>query len=220
MFTMLSELLTFSVQNGLSQDMLLFLLLLPALGVLIVFFRVVIGLPVPLYRGIFLALAIQSESLGLFYGFAFFVCAVIIDVGVRKLLERWRLLLPARHVFSIFLLSVAALGVFIFAGYFSKETLLTIEFLPLLLILVSAQGILQIHPGDHPLKPVFWLLGMALVLASSFFLLSSPPLHSFILSSPLLFLLLLLFSLLLLARFRGLRLVEYVRFFSIIFRSD
>lgn len=217
---MLSDLFSFSIQNGLAEDMLLFLLILPALGILIIFFRIVIGLPVPLYRGIFLALAIQSESLGFFYGMLFFIAAVVIDVLVRKLLERWRLLLPARHVFSLFLLSIIAVSILTLAGYFSKESLLAIEFLPLLIILVSAQGILHIHPGEHPLKPAFWFLGMVLLLASSFYLLTSSQLHAFILSSPVLFVLILLFILLFLARFRGLRLVEYVRFFSIMSRSD
>lgn len=217
---MISELFSFSIQNGLSENMLLFLFLLPALGILIIFFRIVIGLPVPLYRGILLALAIQSESLGFFYGITFFIAAVIIDVLTRKLLERWRLLLPARHVFSLFLLSIIAVSILTFAGYFSKETLLAVEVLPLLLILVSAQGIVQVHPGDHPLKPLFWLLGMVLLLASSFYLLSSSTLHGFILSSPVLFALILFVVLLFLARFRGLRLVEYVRFFSIMSRPD
>ncbi len=200
--------------------MILFLLLLPALGVLIIFFRIIVGIPVPLYRGIFLALAMQSESFGFFYGIAFFAGAVIIDVSLRKLLERKRFLLAARHVFSLFMLSIIALGVFTFAGYFSKEGLLAIDILPLLLILVSAQGILQIHPGEHPLKPVFWFLGMVFLLASSFYLLTSSQLHAFILSSPFLFGLILLFILLFLARFRGLRLVEYVRFFAFVSRSD
>lgn len=216
---MINDLLTFSIQNGVSQSTFLLLLLIPAVATLVTFFKVVIGLEyLQLSRGIFLSLGVASIGFG--YGLLFFIIGIALDFLLRLALERRRLLPPAKHALSVLFASVVMMCLFIFAGYFTRQEFLSLDIIPVLLILVNSQGIFQVNPGDHPLRPVGWLLGMILFLYGGFLLLTSQTLQTFALTSPVLFLAVLLVLLLILGRFRGLRIVELFRFFRVISRQE
>ncbi|MBI3273932.1 MAG: hypothetical protein HYZ69_02200 [Candidatus Colwellbacteria bacterium] len=215
---MLQDLFTFAIANGLPQDTLLLLLLLPSLALLVVFFRVVIGLSyLSVHRGIFLALGVSF--VGLRYGGLFLIITFLLDFFIRAFLESRRLLPPAKDALSLLFLSLVFLAIFITSGYFTKEVILSLDILPIILLLVSAQGMFQINPGDHPLRPFLWLLGIGLFLSGSFFIITWAWLHAFILSSPLLYIGIVGFLLIFLARFPGLRVVEFFRFFRVLTRS-
>lgn len=212
---MLSDLFTFSIQNGLPQETIHLLLLIPLLATLVVFFRVVVGVgELQLNRGIFLLLGVGL--LGLRYGIFIFLIALLCDLGIQKLLEKARLLVPAKHAISIFFMSIVSLGVFIMAGYFTKSIFITQQILLTLLIIVNTQGLLQLHPGDHPLRPVAWLAQILLFLYIGSLLIASVWLQAFLLQSPLLSMGALILIIFFLARFRGLRVVEYIRFWNVI----
>lgn len=215
---MLHDLFAFSLQNGLPQDTLLLLLLLPSLALLVVFFRVVIGLSdLPVHRGIFLALGVSF--IGLRYGGLFLITIFLLDFFIRVFLERRRLLPVAKDALSLLFLSLVFLAIFIASGYFTREEILSLNILPVLLLLAGAPGMFQINPGDHPLRPFLWLLGIGLFLSGSFFIINWVWLHAFIFSSPLLYIGMVSFLLIFLARFPGLRVVEFFRFFRVLVRS-
>lgn len=215
---MLSDLLTFSIQNGLPEQTVLLLLLLPALAALVIFFRVVVGMgELQMHRGIFLALGVGL--LGIKYGLFIFFVTLFFDALVNYVLGEERFLPPAKHAISLFFVSLIVLAALILAGYFTKSVLIVQDTLLILFVVVSSQGLLQFHLGDHPLKPFTWLLGMAAFLYLGFLLVSSPVVHAFILRSTLLYLGILLTLLFLLARFKGLRFAEYIRFYKVITRS-
>jgi len=215
---MLQDLFTFVIENGLAQDTLLSLLILPALAALIVFFQIVVGLTdLSLIRGILLTLGMVS--VGLSYGFFFFLVAFILDFLIRTLLEQQGMLRPAKNAFSLFFLALAFIVIFIFGGYFTKKGLLALDILPVLLILVTSQGMLQLNLGDHPLRPFIWLLGTSVFLYLAYSLVTSVKIQTIALTSPSLFLGIVFLIILFLARFRGLRLVEFFRFFKIIVKE-
>lgn len=215
---MLSDLFTFSIQNGLPQDTIYLLLLLPLLATLVIFFRVIVGIgELQLTKGIFLILGIGL--LGLRYGIFIFLIALACDLAIQKVLERARLLPPAKHAVSIFFISLIFLGIFITAGYFTKNVFIDQQILLTLLIIVTTQGLLQIHPGDHPLRPLTWLAQILIFIYIGSLLVNSRSIQSFLLQSPFLSIGILFIIILFIARFRGLRVTEYVRFFNVITKN-
>lgn len=212
---MLSDLFTFSIQNGLPQNTIHLLLLLPLLAAFVIFFRVVVGAgEIQLNKGIFLMLGVGLLELR--YGIFIFLIALICDFGIQKALERVRLLPYAKHALSIFFISIVFLGIFITAGYFTKNMFITQQILLVILIIVNTQGLLQLHPGDHPLRPVAWLVQILIFLYIGSLLINSVFIQTFLLQSPFLSMGILFIIILFLARFRGLRLAEYVRFMNVI----
>lgn len=216
---MLSDLFTFALQNGLPQDTLLFLLLLPAVATLVIMFRVVIGVEyLQLNRAIFLALGVAS--LGMYLGIFFFLASIVLDIGIRSLLEGRRILPPAKYALVLLFTMLALLALLILAGYFSSPSLVSLSIIPILLIIVNAQGMLQISPGDSWRRPFAWLAQMLVFLYGSFLLLTTPSLQEFVLRSPLLYLGILVILMVALGKYRGLRLSEFVRFFSVISKPE
>lgn len=216
---MLSDLFVFAVQNGLPQDTLLFLLLLPAVAALVIFFRVVIGVEyLQLNRAIFLALGVAS--LGMYLGIFFFLASIVLDIGIRSLLEGRRLLPPAKYALVLLFTMLILLAFLILAGYFSKPSLVSLSIIPILLIIVNAQGMLQISPGDSMWRPFAWLLQMFIFLYGSFLLLTMPSIQEFALRSPSLYVGILVIVMLILGRYRGLRVSEFFRFFKVISKPE
>lgn len=216
---MLADVFTFALQNGLPQQTLLFLLLLPTLATLLVFFRIIIGVePLPLVQGIVLSLAIWW--VGLRYGLFLFGLAFVTELLMYTLLKGAYIFPVARQVISISFTTLMVLTLFLVSSYLTKSSFIALDILPVLLIIVNTQSLLQLHPGDHPLKLLFWLSGMLGYLASSFSLLNSSWVREVIQTYPFgtlggTFLLLLLLS-----RFKGLRIVEFFRFSRILRKEE
>lgn len=222
---MLNDLFTFAIQNGLPQDTLLLnnslllLLLLPAVATLVIFFRVVIGLEyLQLSRAIFLSMGFAALGLGL--GLFFFLLSIGLDLLIKFAFDRVKLLPQAKYSIVLFFTLLLLLSFFITAGYVTKDGFASLDIVSVLLIVVSAQGMLQIGPGDSRLHPFAWLVEMILFLYMSFFLLASPALQKIVLESPILYLGSLVVLMLLLGRFKGLRLNELFRFFHVISNKE
>jgi hypothetical protein len=161
-------------------------------------------------------LALGVNLVGLIYGVILFFASILLDIIIRKLLEHSRLLPPTKHALSLITIGLVLLGSFITAGYFGNTDFAALNIISVLLILVSSQGMLHINPGDHPLKPFLWFIGIVFFLYTSFLVFNSWQLHAFIVESPILYGIVLLIIILFLARFRSLRLIEFFRFISII----
>jgi len=216
---MVSDLFTFALQNGLSEQTLRWILLLPLVATWVIFFRVVVGLEhLALNRGLLLALGVSLLGLG--WGIFFFFFAVALDLFLHGILDNRRLLPPATYALILFFTLLALLLLLMGAGYFTKTDLIGLGILPILLVIVSAQGMLQINPGDPPRRPAFWLTGMLLFLGGGFFLLTSPEIQDFAFSSPIIYVVIIFLLMITLGRFRGLRLNEHARFFKIISRNQ
>jgi len=218
----LHDLFVFAVQNGLSQNTLLLLLLLPAVATLVVFFRVLVGLEyLNINRAIFLSLGVAS--LGLAQGLFFFIATVGLDLLFHALLERKRLLPPAKYGFSLLAMMLILLILFTLAAYIKADitrTILSLNIVSVLLIVISSHAMFQSSPGDPALRPLAWILQMIIFLAGSFFILTSPVVQAFAFDSPLVFLAMIIVLMIVLGRFKGLRLIEYVRFASVMLKKE
>lgn len=219
---MLSDVLLFAMRNGIPQNTLLLLLLLPAVAALVIFFRVVIGVEyLGLNRGIFLALGIASLGL---HGLFFFLASIMADIAIRGALERRRLLPPAKYALVLFITLLILLSLFIAAAYSSKDpsnnAFLSLGILPILLIIVSAQGMLQINPGDSLWRPFGWLAEMLIFLGGGFFLLTSLAMRQFVISSPGIYVVSLLIIMIALGKYRGLRVSEFFRFVKVMSKPE
>ncbi len=217
-WNIISSLINFMIDHGVPSNSIKLVLMLPLIASIVAFFRQVVGLhTIDMITPAILTLSFMALDIGL----ALTIVLVIFLVAcvVRVFTGRYRLLHFPRVALLFTLAAIVLLLLFFYAAYFSIPHILSVQIFPLLMLTCLAEKFLTIQ-YEQSFKSVIFSMGeTVLVSLVCFYVVEWDVLKTFVLGHPEIIFFFIAFTVLL-GRFTGLRLLEYIRFRNVILRDE
>ncbi len=210
----MSELLRFIVNQNVDINTVYLLLALPAVATLIAGVRQVIGIKsFGIYAPLVLTFAFWAT--GLKYGLAIFCVILVTGTLMRYFLQRVRLLYMPRMAIVLSVISVVSLALLALGGWLGKFGLASVSILPILIMITLIEKFISAQVEKGVRNAAFLSLETVLISVAGYGLLISTRFRAFVLDYPEYLLGLILVNVLL-GKWTGLRLTEYLRFRNVI----
>lgn len=205
----------YAVSEGIPANVIVLIILFPLVAALIGASRHVIGL-----RGFGMyipaVLSVALVSTGIMEGLLIFGAIVVAALGTKELLKKARIAYLPRTALLIWTISMGLLALFILIPFFNISSLIGVNIFPILILVLLAENFLDALLRTKPTDAMA-LTGETLGLAFiSSLILQLESLQKFALLEPELLILAIAFFNILVGKFAGLRLAEFLRFRSII----
>jgi len=200
----------YAVHEGVPANTIILILLLPLLATVVVFFRYIIGwsglgILVPI------ALSITLLSTGLGTGFILLTTILLASFIARLILKRIRIMQLPKLALSMMLVAVTIVVVLTFATTSKIFNVQDISIFPILLLVLLSDRVVALFL-ERSLREVVTITSVTLVLGViGYFMLSWATLRTIIVLYPEIILLVIPVNILM-GRYFGLRVTEYVRF--------
>jgi hypothetical protein len=206
----MTNIIPYLASQGVSQEVLAYILLTPLIATFIAFLRQVIGLKsIGVYHPLLLAFAFVGA--GLKEGLIFFLLIAVLANAITYLVKKFSLLYLPRLTIVV-TVTTLALILTISVIRFSDYSLMLQSYLPIVIILALSDKLVTVQIKKN-LRPAVFLIASTIVIALlSYLILNVSWLQQVALSYPIIFLLSLLVFNVFLGRFKGLRLDEVWRF--------
>lgn len=206
-----------AVNSGVPANTIVLLLLLPIIATVIAATRTIIGIR---GFGIFLpaALSITFVAIGPVVGILLFVAIVIISTIVRMITRKLKLKLQylPRMALILWFVSFGVLGILFSAPVIKYQPLLNVSIFPVLVLTLLVEDFTKIQLGKS-LKTAFTLTTQTLILSLiSYLFLTYAPFQKLVLLNPETALVSTFVIDILLGKYLGLRVMEYIRFRKLI----
>lgn len=206
-----------AVNSGVPANTIVLLLLLPIVATVIATTRTIIGIR---GFGIFLpaALSITFVAIGPVVGILLFVAIVIISTIVRMITRKLKLKLQylPRMALILWFVSFGVLGILFSAPVIKYQPLLNVSIFPVLVLTLLVEDFTKIQLGKS-LKTAFTLTTQTLILSLiSYLFLTYAPFQKLVLLNPETALVSTFVIDILLGKYLGLRVMEYIRFRKLI----
>lgn len=206
-----------SVNSGVPANTIVLLLLLPIVATVIAATRTIVGIR---GFGIFLpaALSITFVAIGPILGILLFSAIVVISTTVRIITRKLKLKLQylPRMALILWFVSFGILGILFTAPIIKYQPLLNVSIFPVLVLTLLVEDFTKIQLGKS-FKTAMSLTGQTLVLALiSYVFLTYAPFQSLVLLNPEIALMSTFLIDIVLGKYLGLRVMEYVRFRKLI----
>lgn len=206
-----------AVNNGVPANTIVLLLLLPIVATVIAATRQIIGIR---GFGIFLpaALSITFVAIGPILGILLFTAIVIISTTVRIITRKLKLKLQylPRMALILWFVSIGVLGILFSAPMIKYQALLNVSIFPVLVLTLLVEDFTKIQLGKS-FKTAMSLTGQTLVLALiSYVFLTYSPFQKMVLLNPEIALMSTFLIDIVLGKYLGLRVMEYIRFRKLI----
>ncbi|HOW60627.1 MAG TPA: 7TM domain-containing protein [Candidatus Moranbacteria bacterium] len=203
--------ISYLVNQGVPLDTVILLLMLPIVVTLIAFFRQVIGIKA---FGIYTPAIITFAFLAmpqLRYGLVIFISVILMGMLMRFMLKKLRILYLPRVAIMLSIIAVAILIMLGFGGSMHRTGLASVSIFPILIMITIVEKFVatQIEKGN---KVALILAAETLIISIAGYYLASWP---FLIKSIVAFPWLVLFTIpvnILLGKWNGLRISEYIRF--------
>lgn len=207
----ISPVIRYFVEQGVPLDTVILLFMLPIVVTLIAFFRQVIGIKA---FGIYTPAIITFAFLAmpqLRYGLLIFVSVILMGMLMRFMLKRLRILYLPRVAITLSIIAIAILIMLGIGGSMQRTGLASVSIFPILIMITIVEKFVttQIEKGN---KVALILAVETLVISMAGYYLASWPL---LIKSIVAFPWLILFTIpinILLGKWNGLRISEYIRF--------
>ncbi|MDG1330956.1 MAG: 7TM domain-containing protein [Crocinitomicaceae bacterium] len=199
-----------SKQTGLSERLLLIMLLLPIGALIVAIFRNVIGLKT---FGVFLPvlIAISFMTTGVTLGIISFLLMVGLISLLHIPLAKWGILHVPKLVVMLIAMIFAMIVILYLGVELNVETVGTLTFFPVVIMTITAEKYAR-YVVEEGFKTASRVMTQTLfVTLFSYFILASPSVHIYLMNYPELLLLFAAISILL-GKWIGLRISEYRRF--------
>lgn len=207
---LLAYIVQYAVNIGVPANTIILILLLPFLATLVAFVRHILGLP-SLELLVPITLSITLIATGLTAGFILLITILIASVISRLLLKRIRIMYLPKMAFSLLVVSIF---VFLSLTYSASIGILRVKQLsifPVLIFIILSDKIVTLQL-ERSAKETAYITVITIGLGIlGYILLSYEHLRNFIILYPEMILLLIPVNLLI-GRYFGLRLTEYLRF--------
>lgn len=206
-------LVAFFIEQGVPEQTVLLLLMLPLVATLVAFFRQVVGIKAfGIYTPSIITFALLAfDPNGIKYGIAIFVSVILVGMVTRLALKRFRLLYLPRVAITLSIVSLAILIILVLGGIYKRTGLASVSIFPLLIMITLAEKFIatQIEKGS---RTAFILAVETLVISViGYYLVGWDALTNLILRYPWLVLLTFVINFSL-GKWTGLRITEYLRF--------
>ncbi|MBI2022072.1 hypothetical protein HYS93_04320 [Candidatus Daviesbacteria bacterium] len=203
----------YSFRAGVPANTIILILLLPFLATIVAFIRHIVGLP-SLEMLVPVALSITLVATGITAGFILLIIILIASIISRFILKRLRIMQLPKMSLSLF---VVSFFVFITLTISASAGILIVKQLsifPVLIFILLSDKIVSLQL-QRSLRETTWITLVTVWLGIlGFLLLSSDYLRNFVLLYPEIVLILIPINILI-GRYFGLRLTEYLRFSSL-----
>lgn len=206
-----------AVSNGLASNVVVLLLLFPLIAAVISIARHIIGLQ---SFGIYIpaVLSVALVSTGINMGLSIFFILIITTLVFRRFLKFIKLQLLPRTAMLLWSISISILAIFIFSSSVGSIIFLNITIFPLLILMLLTENFIETQLASSQSQAVRYALETIFVALICSLLISYEPLQKFALLNPEVILVSVPVINIIVGRYSGLRLLEYLRFKSIIDR--
>lgn len=205
----------YMISQGIPQETVVFLLLLPVVATIIAFSRQIIGIR---GFGIYTPLIITFAFLatGLKYGLAFFMTILLVGTLARLVAKKFRLLYLSRMAIVLTVVALAILAVFWAGAYTNRSGLITASVFAILIMITLVEKFVaaQIERGA---RGAIILTSETLILSIiCYWLISWPLLQRITFNYPFWVISITILINIFLGKWTGLRLSEFFRFREVI----
>ncbi len=209
----MTNIIPYLINQGISEQVLVYILLLPLLATLISFSRQVIGLRnLGVYHPLLLTFAFIS--LGIEWGLIIFLTVMVLANCIGYLVKKLSLLYLPRMTIIVTTIIFAVL-ILMLLIFLSGYKINIKDYLPIVIILALTDKLVSFQIKKN-LKPTLILSAGTLIIAIiGFYLVSIKEIQNIVIAYPLIYLFLILVLNLFLGKFKGLRLNEVWRFHSL-----
>jgi len=210
-----SPIVAFFISQGIPVETIKLILMLPIIATFIAFLRQVVGVKAfGIYTPLLITFAFLATN-GLKYGIAIFVTVIVVGMLMRFALRPFRLLYLPRVAIMLSVVALAILLMLTLGGSVKRTGLAAVSIFPILIMITLVEKFVavQIEKGNR--TAVILTLETLAISIVGYFIASWPWLINFILDYPWMILLTLPVNILL-GKWTGLRITEYLRFKNII----
>ena len=225
-FSMFSNSINSAIARGIPPDIIIFILLIPLISTIIAFLKQVVGMST---FGVYTPLILTLSLLVLGLGRGLIVLLVIIAGAsmVKVILQKIRLHFIPRVAFILSFSSIILLFFFIIGSMLDfsfgwEKTVasnVTLNIFPMIILVMLAERFARIHIDAGFKKATFMLMEMVVVSIIAYLIANNEGVTLFLFAYPEIVFVFLAFEILL-GRFVGLRLLEYIRFRSLFTHSE
>jgi len=209
----LSSLITSFMAKGVSSSSVYLILMIPFLACLVVFFRQIIGLSTfGVYTPVITAASFYI--LGIWFGIITFLFAVIIGYIFKYLLNKIELMYLSKVALNLGIISLSFLLVVWLILFTKASVSITVAIFPILVMSSAAEKFMAATSEEGFRGALFGILETLIVVVVSYYLIIWTAFSNVVMSWPELVIVPLLL-ILLIGKFSGLRLSEYLRFRSL-----
>ncbi len=209
----------FAMDQGVPLSTVILILMLPIVVMMIAFFRQVIGIKAfgiytpALIIFAFLAIKAESQSFwgGIKYGTAIFVMVILVGTLARLFLKKFRLLYLPRVAIMISIVALSTLIFLILVGFFQRTGLAGVSIFPILIMITLVEKFVAVQIEKGNKTAVILSVETLVISIAGYFLASWGFLLELLQKYPWIVFIALLINIIL-GKWTGLRLSEYVRF--------
>ncbi|OGI17533.1 MAG: hypothetical protein A2Z52_02220 [Candidatus Moranbacteria bacterium RBG_19FT_COMBO_42_6] len=210
-----SPIINFFLNEGVPLETVILILMLPIIATFIAFLRQVVGIKAfGIYTPLIITFAFLATN-GLKYGIAIFVAVILAGMIMRFVLKPFRLLYLPRVAIMLTVVALAILLMLTFGGSFRRTGLAAVSIFPILIIITLVEKFVAVQIEKGNKTAVILALETLLISIVGFYIASWQGLANFLSAKP--WVILFAFPInLLLGKWTGLRLSEYLRFKEIL----
>jgi hypothetical protein len=192
------------------QNSIKMLLLIPLGALVVVFFRVIVGVPTfGTFAPIILALAFRDISL--WVGLTCLVGMILLGCVMRRFLDGLRILAIPRVSIIVSMVVILTVAIIIIGDRFGHNKLLFVSLFPIIIITWTIERFSMLQIEDGTFAALKSAAGTTLVAVTTYYIMAQHDLRSYLFTFPEI-LFAVIGCLLLLGRYTGLRITELWRF--------
>ncbi|MBU1089752.1 PKD domain-containing protein [Patescibacteria group bacterium] len=222
----LSFLVNYLVSEGIPSSVILLVLMLPVIATFVAFLKQVVGVTT---FGVYTpsVLTLSFLAIGLKLGIAVLFVVVVASILIRKILSRYRLAYTPRLAIVLTFVSFAIFGAIVlltylapFGEYFRMADLIAASIFPMLIMSTLAEKFVSIQTEKGARSAIRMFTELLLVSLACYLIVGEwSSLQTLMLAHPEIIFLFLLADVIL-GKFTGLRITEYIRFREVIKRTE
>jgi hypothetical protein len=211
----ISPLINFFISEGVPLETIILILMLPIIATLIAFLRQVVGIKAfGIYTPLIITFAFLATN-GLRYGIAIFLVILFLGMLMRFMLKPFRLLYLPRVAIMLTVVALFILLFLVFGGIVQRTGLASVSIFPIVIMITLVEKFVsvQIEKGDK--TALILALETLIISIAGFYIASWGDLRTILLTYPWLILITIPINIII-GKWTGLRVSEYIRFRNIL----
>lgn len=211
----ISPIIRFFMIEGVPFETIILILMLPIIATLIAFLRQVVGIKAfGIYTPLIITFAFLATN-GLKYGIAIFLAVLLIGMLMRFILKPFRLLYLPRVAIMLTVVALLILVFLVFGGNMKRTGLASVSIFPILIMITLVEKFVAVQIEKGNKTALVLALETLIISIIGFYIASWSSLIKLIVGYPWLILLTIPINILI-GKWTGLRISEYLRFRSVI----
>lgn len=211
----ISPVIRFFILEGVPFETIILILMLPIIATLIAFLRQVVGIKAfGIYTPLIITFAFLATN-GLRYGVAIFLAVIFIGMLMRFILKPFRLLYLPRVAIMLTVVALLILLLLVFGGNLKRTGLASVSIFPILIMITLVEKFVAVQIEKGNKTALILALETLVISVIGFYIASWNVLIELLVGHPWIILLTIPINILI-GRWTGLRVSEYIRFKDVI----